>query len=166
MSNVESLRIKRLEAMHYYVHDLERSKRVYQDQFDFAQVAESDSTMTKAGKQKSVVFEAADVRVLVSAPEGEGGRAARWLKRHPDGVGSLIFEVEDIAHTFKLLDSRGGTPMSDVVTTEDDHGTFKTFSITTPFGGSTFRFVQRDAYGGIYPGLIETGKKSNIRNVE
>ena len=172
MSNVESLRIKRLEAMHYYVHDLERSKRFYQDQFDFAQVAESDAAMTKAGKQKSLVFEAADVRVLVSAPEGEGGRAARWLKRHPDGVGSLIFEVEDIAHTFKLLDSRGGTPMSDVVTTEDEHGTFKTFSITTPFGGSTFRFVQRDAYKGIYPGLLrreanqqstESGLKSNNR---
>ena len=170
MSNVESLRIKRLEAMHYYVHDLERSKRFYQDQFDFAQVAESDAAMTQAGKQKSLVFEAADVRVLVSAPEGEGGRAARWLKRHPDGVGSLIFEVEDIAHTFKMLDSRGGTPMSDVVTTEDEHGTFKTFSITTPFGGATFRFVQRDnfpgrenskRYSGIYPGLIETGKKSN-----
>lgn len=163
MSNVESLRIKRLEAMHYYVRDLERSKRFYESQFDFAQVAESGAAMTAAGKQKSLVFEAADVRVLVSAPEGEGGRASRWLKRHPDGVGSLIFEVEDIAHTFKLLDSRGGTPMSDVVTTEDDHGTFKTFSITTPFGGSTFRFVQRDKYEGIYPGLIQTDAKANNR---
>jgi 4-hydroxyphenylpyruvate dioxygenase len=78
-------------------------------------------------------------------------------------VGSLIFEVEDIDHTFKLLDSRGGTPMSEVITTEDDHGTFRTFSITTPFGGSTFRFVQRDKYTGIYPGVIRNGATANNR---
>jgi 4-hydroxyphenylpyruvate dioxygenase len=163
MSNVESLRIKRLEAMHYYVRDLERSKRFYEGKFDFAEVGESDAKLTEAGKQKSLAFEAGDVRVLVSAPKGEGGRAARWLKRHPDGVGSLIFEVEDIDHTFKLLDSRGGTPMSEVITTEDDHGTFRTFSITTPFGGSTFRFVQRDKYTGIYPGVIRNGATANNR---
>ena len=163
MSNVESLRIKRLEAMHYYVRDLERSKRFYEGKFDFAEVGESDAKLTEAGKQKSLAFEAGDVRVLVSAPKGEGGRAARWLKRHPDGVGSLIFEVEDIDHTFKLLDSRGGTPMSEVITTEDDHGTFRTFSITTPFGGSTFRFVQRDKYTGIYPGVIRNGAKAGNR---
>ena len=158
MPTVESLRIKRLEALHYYVRDLDRSKRFYEDKFDFAEVASSDAKLTESGRQKSLVFEAGDVRVMVSAPKGEGGRAARWLKRHPDGVGSLLFEVEDIHHTFKLLDSRGGTPLSEVLTIEDDHGIFRTFSITTPFGGSTFRFVQRDIsgqrYAGIYPGLI------------
>ena len=153
MSKVESLRIRRLEAIHYYVHDLERSRRFYTKALDFAETGASDDATTKAGKQRAVVYEAAAARVIVSAPEGEGGRAWRWLQKHPDGVGTLVFEVEDIDHTLKTIEGRGGTPISDVVTTEDDHGVFKTFSITTPFGGSTFRFVQRDRYDGLYPGV-------------
>ncbi len=165
MPKVESLRIKRLEALHYYVRDLSRSRRFYTERFDFAEVGASDAVLTEQGHQRSAVFEAGEVRVLVSEPVGEGGRAWRWLKRHPDGVGTLVFEVEDIDHAFRLLEGRGGTPMSDVLTMHDDHGALRTFSITTPFGGATFRFVQRDRYTGLYPGIprsVPTGGKNRF----
>jgi 4-hydroxyphenylpyruvate dioxygenase len=69
-------------------------------------------------------------------------------------VGALVFEVEDIERAFRLLESRGGTPIDDIQTTTDARGgRFRTFSITTPFGSSTFRFVQRDGYAGLYPGI-------------
>lgn len=164
MSKVESLRIKRLEALHYYVHDLSRSRRFYTERFDFSEVGASTPALNESGKQRSAVFEAGDVRVVASEPMGEGGRAARWLKRHPDGVGTLVFDVEDIDHTFRLLEARGGTPMSDVQTIEDDHGTFRTFSITTPFGGATFRFVQRDRYQGLYPGVARYAQPTGGKN--
>lgn len=164
MPKPESLRIKRLEALHYYVHDLARSRRFYTEKFDFAEVGQSDEALNAAGKQRSAVFEANDVRVLVSEPIGEGGRAARWLKRHPDGVGTLVFEVEDIDHTFKTLEARGGTALSEVQTQADDFGTFRTFSITTPFGGSTFRFVQRDGYRGLYPNIARAATPSGGKN--
>ncbi|AKF08016.1 4-hydroxyphenylpyruvate dioxygenase family protein [Sandaracinus amylolyticus] len=153
MTSREPVGIRRLEAIHYYVHDLDRSRRFYTGALDFAETAVSDDALAARGKQKSVIFEAGAVRVLVSQPVGEGGRAWRWLQKHPDGVGTLIFEVEDAAHTLRVLESRGATPISDVIETKDDLGTFKTFSITTPFGGSTFRFVQRDRYDGTYPGM-------------
>ena len=153
MPTVESLGIVRLEALHYYVHDLERSRRFYVEKFDFAEVGASSPELEARGKQRSLTFEAGKVRVVVSAPTGEGGRAWRWLKRHPDGVGSLVFEVKDIDKTFALLEKRGGTPISEVQTLTDEHGTFRTFSITTPFGGATFRFVDRSAYRGLYPGI-------------
>ncbi len=127
MANVESLGIKRLEALHYYVHDLERSRAFYTKKFDFREVAVSDAALTKAGRQRSAVFEAYGVRVIVSEPVGEGGRAHRWLRKHPDGVGSLIFEVEDIEKTFALLDARGGTPIADILDTKDERGTYRTF---------------------------------------
>ncbi len=163
---IESLRIVRLEALHYYVHDLERSRSFYTRKFDLAEVGGSDAALTKAGRQRSAVFEASDVRIVVSAPDGErsDGRAARWLGKHPDGVGSLIFEVEDIEHAFRLLDGRGGTPITDIVTTEDDFGTFRSFPITTPFGGSTFRFVQRDRYRGLYPGVPRAAAQAGGTN--
>jgi 4-hydroxyphenylpyruvate dioxygenase len=148
---VESLGIVRLEALHYYVHDLERSRRFYTEKLDFREVGVSDPAYDAQSKQRSAVFEAGDVRVLVSEPAGEGGRAWRWLQKHPDGVGTLVFEVADIDRTFALLDGRGGTPISDVETREVGGGRFRTFGITTPFGGTTFRFVQRVGTDVIFP---------------
>ncbi len=155
MAKLESLGIKRIEGIHYYVHDLERSRRFYCGMLDFAETWRSSPELEASGKQQSAVFEAGDVRVVCSSPVGEGGRAARFLAKHPDGVGTLIFEVEDIAKTFQLLEERGGTPIDDVQTYTDDGGTLKQFSITTPFGDCTFRFRERRGYRGFFPGAVE-----------
>jgi 4-hydroxyphenylpyruvate dioxygenase len=150
---MSGLGIKRLESIHYYVHDLERSRRFYVDSCDFAEVGESGAELTKNGKQRSLVFAAGECTVVVSQPVGEGGRAARFLKKHPDGVGTLVFEVEDIEQTFRVLEERGGTPIQDVMRFEDDGGALAMFSITTPFGDTTFRFVERKGFKGLYPGF-------------
>jgi len=149
----ESLGIVRLEALHYYVHDLERSRRFYAQKMDFAEVGASSPELTRDGRQRSAVFEAGGARVACSEPVGEGGRAWRWLRKHPDGVGALVFEVEDAARTFRLLEERGGTPITDVQRFADDYGELFTFSITTPLGDTTFRFVERRGYKGLYPGV-------------
>jgi 4-hydroxyphenylpyruvate dioxygenase len=100
------------------------------------------------------VFEAGSVRVVCSEPVGEGGRAWRWLRKHPDGVGTLVFEVEDAQRTFDLLEERGGTPVTDVQRFRDDGGTLATFNVTTPFGDTTFRFVERRGFRAPYPGMV------------
>ena len=143
MATVEPIGIVRLEALHYYVHDLERSRRFYTERMDFAEVGVSTPELTREGRQRSAVFEAGGVRVICSEPVGEGGRAWRWLRKHPDGVGTLIFEVEEITRCFRLLEERGGTAIADVERFSDDTGALAMFSITTPFGDTTFRFVER-----------------------
>ena len=102
-AKIESLGIVRLEAIHYYVRDLARSRRFYTEKLDFAETARATAELEESGRQTSAVFEAANCRVIVSEPRGEGGRAWRWLRRHPDGVGSLVFEVKDIDKTFALI---------------------------------------------------------------
>lgn len=165
MSKVESIGIKRLEALHYYVRDLERSRRFYTELLDFSEVGVSDPALEERSQQRSVLFKAGAMRVLVSAPTGDRSRAARWLQKHPDGVGALVFEVEDIDRAFTLLESRGGTPITDVVHHDLPGGRFSTFSITTPFGGATFRFVQRQGDPGVFPGFLphETPKGGDNR---
>jgi 4-hydroxyphenylpyruvate dioxygenase len=153
MAKIEPIGIKRIEALHYYVHDLERSRRFYTGLMDFREVGTSDPAMDKRTSQRSAAFEAGDVRVLVSEPVGEGGRAWRWLSKHPDGVGTLVFEVENIERAFVLLEGRGATPITDVLHTQVNGGRFSTFSITTPFGGTTFRFVERKGDPGLFPGF-------------
>ena len=95
---------------------------------------------------------------MCSAPLGPVGdgrcRAARFLAKHPDGVGTLVFEVEDAARAFALIEQRGGTPIDDLQTLRDDGGTLRQFSITTPFGDCTFRFRERAGYRALYPGAV------------
>jgi 4-hydroxyphenylpyruvate dioxygenase len=153
---MESLGIKRLESVHYYVHDLERSRRFYTGLMDFAEIGGSGEELTKRGRQKSLAFMAGNCVVVCIEPRGEGARAARWFHKHPDGVGTLNFEVEDVAKTFRLLEGRGGTPIDDVRWFEDERGgEMGCFSITTPFGDTTFRFVERHDYRSLFPGFEE-----------
>ena len=154
MTKNSSVGIKRLEGIHWYVHDLERSRAFYTGKLDFAEIWRSSPELEEQGKQQSVCFGAGNIQVVCSSPVGEGGRAARFLAKHPDGVGTLIFEVEDIARTFALIEERGGTPIDEIQTFTDDGGTLRQFSITTPFGDCTFRFRQRDGFTTLFPGAV------------
>ena len=72
MAKAESLGIRRLESVHYYVHDLERSRRFYTEVMDFAEVGESSEELTTAGRQKSLAFLAGNCVVVCVEPRGEG----------------------------------------------------------------------------------------------
>lgn len=158
MAKLESLGIKRLEGIHYYVHDLERSRRFYCGKLDFAETWRSSPELEASGKQRSACFSAGNINVVCSTPlpGGEHCRAARFLSKHPDGVGTLIFEVEDIEKTFRLIEQRGGTPIEDIQTFTEPStgGTLRQFSITTPFGDCTFRFRERRGFEALYPGAV------------
>ena len=59
-----------------------------------------------------------------------------------------------MAKTFRLLEGRGGTPIDDVRRVKDERGNeIAFFSITTPFGDTTFRFVERHGYRALFPGF-------------
>jgi 4-hydroxyphenylpyruvate dioxygenase len=154
MAKLESLGLKALESVHWYVHDLERSRRFYAEAMDFQEIGRSGPELEARSRQTSRVFRADGVALLVSSPTGEGSRAARFLRKHPDGVGTLVFEVEDIEKTFRLLEARGGTFITDIERHVDDGGgKLATFSITTPFGDTTFRFVERAGFRALFPGM-------------
>jgi 4-hydroxyphenylpyruvate dioxygenase len=96
MEAIAPLGIRRIEALHYYVRDLERSRRFYTEKLDFTEVGRSGTELVEGGRQQALVFEAGGCRIVCSSPVGEGGRADRFLKKHPDGIGSIVFEVEDV----------------------------------------------------------------------
>ena len=164
MAELEPLGILGLEGVHYYVRDLARSRHFYVDLMDFAEIGVSDDALSEGGRQRSRAFRAGDYVVVCSTPIGEGGRADRYLKKHPDGIGTLAFRVHDAERAFTLLDGRGATPISDVETFRDEGGTLKTFSITTPFGDTTFRFVERRGYRGFYPGFVAPSEPRSGQN--
>src|SRR5437763_2723752 len=148
------LGIKRIEALHYYVRDLERTRRFLVDKLDFVELGASGPELEREGRQRSAAFRAGDALYVIHEPVGEGGRAWRYLRKHPEGVGTVVLEVEEIDRTFRLLDERGGTLITDVQRFSDEGGTLAMFSITTPFGDTTFRFVERRGYSRLFPVFV------------
>jgi 4-hydroxyphenylpyruvate dioxygenase len=156
-----SLGIQRIEALHYYVHDLERTRRFFVDKLDFVEIGASGPELEREGRQRSAAFRAGEALYVIHQPVGEGGRAWRYLRKHPEGVGTVVLDVADIDRTFKLLDERGGTMITDVQRFSDDGGTLAMFSITTPFGDTTFRFVERRGYRTLFPGFVPAAPTAN-----
>ncbi|HVZ86005.1 MAG TPA: VOC family protein [Polyangia bacterium] len=154
MASRPSLGILGIEALHYYVRDLPRTRRFFVDQLDFAELGTSGPELERDGHQRSAAFGAGDALFVIHEPIGEGGRAWRYLRKHPEGVGTVVLDVADIDRTFRLLDERGGTFITDIQRFSDDGGTLAMFSITTPFGDTTFRFVERHGYSRLFPGFV------------
>jgi 4-hydroxyphenylpyruvate dioxygenase len=164
MTTLSPLGIKRVDSLHFYVRDLERSRSLLVETLDFAEIGTSSHELEQAGKQRSAAFRAGEATFVLCQPLGEGGRAWRFLNKHPEGLGTVVFEVEDAARCFALLEERGATTISQVETFEDEGGQLHTFSITTPFGDTTFRFVERRGYGKLLPGFHSYQATAGGRN--
>ena len=58
MAKLESLGIRKIESLLYYVEDLERVRRFFLDKLDFAEIGVSSPELETEGRQKSAVFQA------------------------------------------------------------------------------------------------------------
>jgi len=143
MARSEALGIERLEDIVFVVNDIERSTRFYLDKLDFALTAESTPEHEAKTGERTRVFEAAHCKVSVVMPLTPTSIAGRYLKRHPDGITTLVFAVKDVAETSRVLESRGATLVDDIAWHERDGQRLGSFEITTPFGEGRFRFVER-----------------------
>ena len=101
-----ALGVDGIDSLHYYVSDLGRMGGFLTDKLDFAEIGRSSEEMEARGGQQSRVYRAGNVTLTVSTPVTEACRAARWLKKHPEGVGTIAFTVRDIEHTYRLLAQR------------------------------------------------------------
>jgi len=152
---MESLGIQRVEALNYYVKNLERFRRFFTERLGFAEIGRSTKEMDAQGGQMSAVFQAGGVTIVASQPMTETCRAARWFRKHPEGVGTINFAVADIQQTWDLLAQRGGTFIQSAPQRFEtqDGGVIRMFSVTTPFGDTTFRFLERTDTELLFPGM-------------
>jgi 4-hydroxyphenylpyruvate dioxygenase len=154
MARSEALGIVRLADVLFHVHDIERSTAFYTGKLDFALTARSTAATESATGETTRVFEAGHIRVTVTSPLRPDSASGRYLKRHPDGIQTLVFQVRDVAETFQVLESRGATLCDDIRWhTQPGGGRTGAFEITTPFGEGRFRFVQNDGWTGPDAGL-------------
>ena len=155
----ENLGIVGYDSYHFVVENLDRSRRFYTETLDFREVARAGEDLVQRSGQQSVVFGAGDVRVCVSTPLSQKSKAARYLKKHPAGVMSLSFRVENLANAAKFLEERGGTLLSEPFEAKDeDGGTYKSIEIATPLGDVAFRFVERTNFSAFAPGFVDVNE--------
>jgi len=167
-STTQSLGIKRIDALHFFVYDLERSREHYLQQLDFCELAVSGPQFEREHGARATLLGAGDVRFVFVAPLAqsrfEQTECERWLSCHPEGVGRIALEVEDIDHAFALLVARGATPITRIEQSTDASAVLRWFDIATPFGDTLFRFVQHQGQGGVMPGMRATGNQPSERN--
>ncbi len=145
MAASEAIGIQGMHSFHSYVRDFERSRRFYEDAMGWVETWRAGDELVRRSGQRCSVFQAGQVRVAVSSPVGgvHTGRAARWLRRHPEGIGSLTFSVDDIDAAWAHLTSHDATPITRIeASATADGGRWRQFLVTTAIGDVAFRFVQ------------------------
>ncbi len=145
------------DSFHFVVENLDRSREFYTERLDFHEVARAGGDLVSRSGQEAVVFGAGEVRVCVSTPLRQSSKAARYLRRHPAGVMSLSFRVENLEQTMAFLEKRGGTFLADPLEEEADGGRYRSVEIATPLGDVAFRFVERTDYARFAPGFVDSG---------
>ena len=149
----EPLGIERVASLHVFVRDLERIRDHYVGKLDFAEIAVSTRDFEMEHRARASVVQAGGARFVFMEPLGSKGESFRWLERHPEGVGRIVFDVKDAERTFALLNERGATPMTGLERRNVEGGTVVWFDIATAFGDTIFRFVQHSGRTPIMPDL-------------
>src|SRR5262245_24017550 len=101
----ESLGLKRVASVHVFVRDLERSRDHYTKNLDFAEIAVSNKEFEMEHRARASVVEAGGARFVFMEPLGSKGESFRWLEKHPEGVGRVVFDVVDAERAFHILTS-------------------------------------------------------------
>jgi 4-hydroxyphenylpyruvate dioxygenase len=159
------------DSYHFAVTDLERSRRFYSEKFGFTEMARASKELVERTGQQSIVFGAGTVRTVISTPapnhpKAAECKAARYLRRHPAGVMSLSFLVQDVEKAWDILESRGATMLGEITEDRDGNGSYRQFEIATPLGDVAFRYIQRKGdYGRFAPGFETIDATPQPKNV-
>ncbi len=137
---IKNLGIKGVERVDFVVRNLDRSQGFYTNKMDFAQIARSNDDYVGETGERTVIFEAAKVRVQVTSPESDDSLAAKFLRSHPDGIRTVAFRVQDLDHAWKTLEERGANFVDEVQVRGDG---YRDFRIASPLGDVEYEFVEK-----------------------
>lgn len=148
-----NLGIQRVSSLHVFVRDLERARDHFIERLDFSEIAISTPDFEADHRARASVVQAGGARFVFIEPLGSKGESFRWLAKHPEGIGRIVFDVEDAARAFAILGERGATPVTGIERRQVEGGSVNWFDIATPFGDTVFRFIQHEGETPVMPDL-------------
>lgn len=143
MSFANRIGIRKLRSITWYVRELASKRDFLVGTLGFAGPAQLDGLDGNEPGHESLAFEAGACRIVCASPTRDGSAAARFLRRHPEGIGRIVFEVETLDETREHLAGRDAT-----IVTDDASCARPWFEIATPIDDLYFRFVERDESSG------------------
>ena len=149
----EALGLKRIASLHVFVRDLERSLEHYVERLDFSEIAVSTTDFELEHRARASVVQAGGARFVLMEPLGSRGESFRWLQKHPEGIGRIVFDVEDAQRCFHFLKRRGATLATGLERRRVEGTTVVWFDITTAIGDTLFRFIEHEGSTPIMPEL-------------
>jgi 4-hydroxyphenylpyruvate dioxygenase len=150
---MESIGIQRVAALHIFVRDLERSRDFYTKMLDFAEIGVSGPDFEANYRARASVVEAGGARFVFMEPLGSRGESFRWLEKHPEGVGRIVFDVNNVEHAYRVITERGGTSTTGICHRIVEGGQVAWFDIATALGDTLFRFVEHTGKTPLMPDL-------------
>lgn len=145
-----NLGILGVDHFEYVMTDLASARELLVERMGFAEMGCASAATEAASGEGALLLTAGHVQVVVAAPREGWSRAARWLRRHPEGVAVIAYRVRDAAAARATLAERGATFVDALQT--DPAGAQKWFDIATPLGDVRFRFIEHPT-GTLPPGL-------------
>jgi 4-hydroxymandelate synthase len=149
-----AMKIHGFDHVEYYVTDLPATVAVLCDSYGFRVAGRS------AAGGHSVLLRQGQIKLLLTTSAAEGDLAARYLKKHGDGIGAIAFSTDDAAQAFAEIVAAGGTAVAEPTfagTGEARVGT----AVVGGFGDVLHKLVERRQQDGDFaPGdlVMEPGE--------
>ncbi|HUC56728.1 MAG TPA: 4-hydroxyphenylpyruvate dioxygenase [Streptosporangiaceae bacterium] len=137
------MKIHGYDHVEYYVADLPKMSATLCDSYGFRIAGRSP------GDSRSVLLRQGQITLLLTTPVTEDDPAARYLRKHGDGVGVIAFRTDDVTAAFESVVSAGGTALVAPSFTAGV-GT----AVVGGFGDVVHKLVER-SNDDFAPGLIE-----------
>ncbi|XYI03936.1 4-hydroxyphenylpyruvate dioxygenase family protein [Sorangium sp. So ce1128] len=150
----ESIGIKQIAGLQRYVHDLSHERWLLCELLGFEQIASSSPALEAQTGQRSEIFRAGSCTLICSEPLSRQSVAGRFLQLHPEGVGAILLDVQDVEHAFSLVEARGGTPIGAIERDGSVKGGLAAFPMATPLNDVRLYLVERHGHPVPLPGFI------------
>ncbi len=153
MSRRDSLPLRRIDHVRFFVGNARQSAYFYRNAFGFDVVGYGGLETRQRHEAGYVLRQGKITFVLISPLSGKHPESGRLIT-HGDGVADIALEVEDVGGTFEETVRRGAVAVSPPEAREDDFGVVETATIRA-YGDTTHTFVNRDRYQGVFaPGFL------------
>ena len=148
------MRIQGIDHVEYYVGDIDKSAEQLCDAYGF-KIHGSRGAPGGAGGEQSVLLRNGEIQILLTAGLTPAHPAARYVRRHGDGIAVIAFRTDDVRATFDQVVAAGAVPVAapSLLTAA---GSRVTTATVAGFGDVTHKLVERTGPADEFaPGEIE-----------
>jgi 4-hydroxyphenylpyruvate dioxygenase len=146
------LPINGTDYIEFYVGNAKQAAHFYRSAFGYELTGYRGPETGHRGAA-SFLLQQGKIRFVLTTALGPEGPVAEHISRHGDGVRDIALWVDDATRSFEEATRRGGVPIREPETLEDEDGRVVISAIGT-YGDTIHSFVERKDYSGLFiPGF-------------